>query len=396
MKSANGQRSSRPTPSRELAELRARLAEAEDTLRAIGSGEVDAVVVAGKKGERVFTLEGADHRYRMLVESMNEGALTLTPDAVILYANKCFAGMVKCPLERVAGGSFRRFLSVEDQPALRPLLKRANKSGATILVRLNAGDGSHMPAQVSVRPMPRDGFNRTTVGMVVTNMTEARKAEEMLRALTHRAVHAQEAERGRVALELHDNITQLLCAAQFRSHALAHNLSAPGGLLKGEATQLRDMLGKAAKEVERIASNLKSSVLDQLGLAAALRSTGREFADRTGLSVKLTFVQLTARLPVEIELALYRILQEALKNVEKHARASHVTICVRRLGAFVQMAINDDGVGFNPDHTSAGRRGMGDLGLIGMRERATNVGGSLRINSSRNGGSEIDVRLPVV
>lgn len=395
MKSADGQRSSRPAPSRELAELRARLAEAEDTLRAIGSGEVDAVVVGGKQGDRVFTLEGAEHPYRVLIESMNEGALTLTADAVILYANQCFARMVKCPLERVTGGSFRRFLSVEDEATLRPLLERAHKSGTTIRVLLNAGDGSHVPAQISIRHMPRDGFNRATVGIVVTNMTEARRAEEMLRALTHRVVHAQEVERGRVALELHDNITQLLCASHFRSQALADNLSARSGSLKGEATQLRDMLGKAAKEVERIAGNLKSSVLAQLGLAAALRSTGTEFADRTGLSVKLTLAHLTARLPVEIELALYRILQEALKNVEKHARASHVTICLRRMGAFVQMAINDDGVGFNPDHPSAGRREKGDLGLIGMRERATYVGGSLRIKSIRSGGTEIDVRLPV-
>src|SRR5881396_2227395 len=239
MKTARGQRSTRSALSRlrgrshfgaakarELAELRARLAEAQETLRAIRRGEVDAVVVAGKEGPQVFTLEGAEHAYRVLIESMNEGALALTADKMILYANQCFARMVKCPLEQVMGSSFRRFLSAEDRATLRPLLKRADKSGSKIQVLLNAGDGSQMPAQISIRPLAKNGFNRATIGMVVTDMTEARRNEEMLRALSHRQVQAQEAERGRVALELHDHITQLLCAILVRCQALADKLSA--------------------------------------------------------------------------------------------------------------------------------------------------------------------------
>src|SRR5712692_8073890 len=125
MKTFRRQRSSRSALSRELAELRARVAEAEETLRAIRSGEVDAVVVAGKTGPQVFTLQGAEHAYRVLIESMNEGALTLTVDKTILYANECFARMVECPLEQVIGSSFRRLLSAEDRATLRALLKRA-------------------------------------------------------------------------------------------------------------------------------------------------------------------------------------------------------------------------------------------------------------------------------
>jgi len=221
MKTARRQRSSRPAPSRELAELRGRLAEAEETLRAIRNGEVDAVVVAGKQGPQVFTLQGAEHAYRVLIESMNEGALTLTADKMILYANQCFARMVKCPLAQVMGGSFRRFLSAEDRATLRPLLTRPDTSGSKIQVLLKAGDGSHMPVQISIRPLAKNGLGRATVCMVVTDMTESRRTEELLRALTHRVVQAQEAERGRVALELHDNITQLLCAVLVRSQMLA-------------------------------------------------------------------------------------------------------------------------------------------------------------------------------
>ena len=99
--------SAHPASLHEVAQLRTRLADAEETLRAIRSGEVDTVMVAGKEGSQVFTLDGAEHAYRLLIESMNEGALILIRDKTILYANQCFARMVKSPLEQVMG----RFVS---------------------------------------------------------------------------------------------------------------------------------------------------------------------------------------------------------------------------------------------------------------------------------------------
>ena len=378
-----------------LAKLRARLAIAEETVRAIRSGEVDSVMVAGKEGSQVFTLEGAEHAYRVLMESMNEGALMLTTDKMILYANQCFARMVKCPLEQVMGNSFRRFLSAEDRSSLRALMKRANRSGSKIQVLLKAGDGSHLPVQISIRPMAKSGSKGVTIGMVVTDMTEARRTEELLRALSRRLVLVQEAERGRVALELHDNITQLLCAVLVRSQTLADKLSPDDGSSKTEAVKLREMLGETAEEVERISRNLRPSVLDELGLVAVLRDTSTEFADRMGVSVKLACAQLDVRLPADTELALYRILQEALNNVEHHARARHVTVRLTKPGDSVQLAINDDGIGFNPDHYPARHKGKGGLGLLGMRERATYVGGALNVKSAPGKGATITAQIPL-
>jgi len=394
LKTTRHKSSSRAAPSRELAKLRARLAESEETLRAIRSGEVDVVVVTGKQGLQMFTLEGVERAYRVLIESMNEGALTLTADKMILYANQCFARMVKCPLEQVMGSSLRRFLSAADRATLRPLLKRADKSGSKIQVLLHAGDGSKMPAQISIRPLEKNGVNDATIGLVVTDMTEARRNEEMLRALTHRVVQVQEAERGRVALELHDNITQHLCAVLARWQALANKLPAREKASGGEVMKLSEMLGQTVDEVQRIGRNLRPSVLDELGLVPALRATCTEFADRTGVSLKLALVQLTARLPAEAELALYRILQKSLENVEKHARARHVTVCLR-LRTFVQLAINDDGIGFDPDDHAARRKGKGGLGLLSMRERATYVGGDFKIKSVRGEGTKIEVLIPL-
>jgi len=385
---------SRRAPSGKLAELRARLAEAEETFRAIRAGEVDAVVVAGKQGAQVFTLEGVEHAYRVLIESMNEGALTLAGDNTILYANQCFARMVKCPLQQVMGSSFGRFLSAQDRATLRTLLKRADESGSKNQVLLNAGDGSQMPAQISIRPLVKNGVNLATIGIVVTDMTEARRNEEKLRVLSHRLVHAQEAERERVSLELHGQVTQPLCAVLFRCQALADKLSARDGPLKGDAMKLREMLGKTTEEVERISRNLRSSVLDELGLVAALRGTGTEFAERTGVPVKLVCAQLTARLPAEVELALYRIVQKALNNVELHARARHVIVRLKRPNGFVQLTIKDDGIGFDSDHPAGGKQTNG-IGLLRMHERASFVGGTLKVKSIRRAGTEIEVRIPL-
>ena len=107
--------------------------------------------------------------------------------------------------------------------------------------------------------------------------------------------------------------------------------------------------------MSRISHNLGPSVLDQLGLVAVLDEARTEFADRTGLSVKLTCLRLAARLPADTELALYRILQEALRNVEKHARARHVTVRLSQQNAFIRRVINDDEIDFDHDHRP-GRR----------------------------------------
>jgi signal transduction histidine kinase len=284
---------------------------------------------------------------------------------------------------------------VEDQSALRPLLKRANKFGSKIQVWLNAGKDAQLSAQISIRSLVKHGSNRATIGMVVTDLTDARRSEEMLRALARRVVEVQEAERARVALELHDNITQLLCAVVFRSSVLAENLSSHDGPAKSEATNLCAMLGQTAEEVERISGNLRPSVLEHMGLVTVLRSTCAEFAVRTGVLVKLSCVPLAARLPVDAELALYRILQQALANVEIHARAHHVVVDLTLQGAFARLTIKDDGLGFDVEKQAAGKKRKDGLGLLSMRERASYVGGTFTIKSARRSGTEIEVLIPV-
>ena len=176
-------------------------------------------------------------------------------------------------------------------------------------------------------------------------------------------VEVQEAERERVGFELHDNITQLLCAVIFRSQVLVDTLAGTAGPPMKAAARVRDMLGRIADEVVRISHNLGPSSLDHVGLESVLLETKTEFAERTGVPAKLTCLRLTARLPANTELAIYRILQESLRNIEKHAKARHVKVSLSQQGAFVRLLIQDDGIGFEsgaiPRTTRRKRRAWG-------------------------------------
>jgi two-component system, NarL family, sensor kinase len=379
----------------ELSALRSRLAAAEGALQAIRSGEVDSVVVESSKGSRVFTLEGANDAYRLLIESINEGALTVTAKGVILYANRCFAGMIRLPLEQVLGSPFRQFLSPADQEVFERILGDGVASGTKIHAQLRSGDASQLTALLSISRIADEGVKCPTFGIVVTDMTEPRFNEDMLRRLTHRLMNAQETERGNLALELHDNITQLLCAIIVRSQALSNSLSSHDGSLKSEAVVLRDLLGKAAGEVERISRNLRPSVLNELGLVAVLRASNMEFEEKTGVSVKLSIRNMSARLDPVTELTLYRIHQKALRNVEMHAKASNLMISLSQVTATVHLTISDDGVGFNQIRQSNRRGRIGGLGIIRMRERAMAAGGALRISSNLGKGTTVAVSLPI-
>ena len=394
MKSGHRKRSSRLIPPRDVANLRARLAETEETLRAIRAGEVDAVVVEGTHGTQVFTLEGAEHAYRVLIESMHEGALTLTADMMILYANQCFAQMVQSPLEQVLGSSFRRFLSTEDWVALEPLAQRSEKSGSKIPVVLNAGDGTHMPVQISIRPLPTTPSKGAAISMVVADMTQARRNEELLRTLTQRVVQAQEVERGHVANELRVNITQLLYIILGRCQALAEKLQAGDSSASVDTTKINEMVSRTAEEVDRIWRSLWSHELEKLGLVPALEKANAELVERIGVSLQMECAPLDERLPPGTELTLYRIFQEALSNVEKHARARHVTIHLKKQDTFIQLTISDDGIGFDPEQPAI-RTATEGFGLLRMRERATSAHGALSVKSAPRAGTKIEVRVPL-
>jgi len=159
----------------ELEDLRARLDEAEDTLRAIRSGEVDALVVSGVGGEQVYTLKGADHSYRVLIEDMNEGALMTTSDGVILYSNRCFAEMIKTPLERVVGSMISTWIVPDSQDILQVLLLQDDtETRRHGQITLLASDGALVPGHLSTNILQMEE-TRDLFGLVVTDLSQSQR-----------------------------------------------------------------------------------------------------------------------------------------------------------------------------------------------------------------------------
>jgi PAS domain S-box-containing protein len=164
----------------ELEDLRARLDEAEDTLRAIRSGEVDALVVSGVGGEQVYTLKGADHSYRVLIEDMNEGALTMTLDGVVLYSNRRFAEMIKTPLERVIGSMISTWIAPDSQDILQMLLLQdGTETRHHGEITLLAGDGALVPGHLSINILQMEE-TRELFGLVVTDLSESKRNEALI------------------------------------------------------------------------------------------------------------------------------------------------------------------------------------------------------------------------
>lgn len=226
-----------------------------------------------------------------------------------------------------------------------------------------------------------DGF-----ASVTRDITDRKQAENVLKALPRRIIEAQEAERRRVARELHDSVSQLLASARYRLHALTEGLPTPNCPL---ATGAQEAVERALKEVRRISHRLRPSELDDLGLPAALRVLTADFQTRTGLKVTLRCARLEPRLPADREEACYRIVQEALTNIERHAQARRVTLQLTQSRAAVRLVIRDDGRGIGRAGQTSG------LGLVHMRERAELLGGTCHIGPAKIRGTEIIARLPL-
>jgi two-component system sensor histidine kinase UhpB len=205
-----------------------------------------------------------------------------------------------------------------------------------------------------------------------------------LRALSSQVITAQEEERKRISRELHDETAQSLTSLLVRLR-----------LLQGarDLDELRELTAQTLEEVRKLAVELRPTTLDHLGLVAALEWYSREYAERLDASVDFRTEGLAGRLHPEVELVIYRVVQEALTNIARHARASRVEIALLFRDDAVEVEVEDNGSGFDVrEATSTRERG---LGLFGMRERVELIGGTFSIRSQPAHGTCIEVRVPV-
>jgi len=372
----------------DIEELRSRLQDAEDTLRALRVGEVDALVVARAGDDHVVTIQGADLPYRMLLDQMYAGAVTLTPKGVIVYCNERFADIVRTPPARVVGSSLDRYVSPAERPALAALLEPASRDRMRGELAFRARDGTPLPVSVTFAPLRLAGSAGVSgvIGVVV-DITERKQQEEIRTQLIEQVMIAQEEERRRIARELHDETGQSLTAllVGLRTIEESRTMAQAAEL----AQRLRGIVAQTLDEVGRLARGLHPSILDDVGLAAAATRQVQEFAQRHRVAVDVRIEGLDAEaVPPLLQTTVYRVLQEALTNVARHASARRVSIQLVRAGATVELRVQDDGMGFEP-------RDGGRLGLRGMRERAALLGGSVEVESRPGAGTMITAHLPV-
>jgi two-component system NarL family sensor kinase len=229
-----------------------------------------------------------------------------------------------------------------------------------------------------------------SIGVVVSaavlfNVHEHRLADQNLKELSHKTVQHQEEERRRVSRELHDGINQLLVSVKYRleaamTHIPAAESAAHESLVKGEA-----VLNRAIQEVRRISHALRPSVLDDLGLLAALNQLLDDFHERNGITMEVDIKPPQSEMSEEVATTLYRIVQEAMSNIEKHANATRLSLSLEEDAEGLYLSIADNGVGIVEKNTYA-RRG---IGLRNMRERVEFLGGSFEVSSRQGNGTRI-------
>jgi signal transduction histidine kinase len=214
-----------------------------------------------------------------------------------------------------------------------------------------------------------------------------------LLALSRSLIGAQEAERHQLARELHDEIGQALTAVGLKLDALLDE--DPNPEQREHITEASGVVKHAIDQVRDLSLDLRPSILDDLGLVAALRWYVRRQAEQTGLEIELDAQQLDTRPAPEVETACFRIVQEALTNVARHARARRVKVEVADKGGRVECVVRDDGQGFDVERAQEGARRGGTFGLNSMEERAELAGGTLQLSSTPGRGTEVRARLPL-
>jgi two-component system, NarL family, sensor kinase len=361
--------------------------ELHEIMQAIRGGRVDALVVKTPSGDRVFALQGADEPYRVLIETMQEGAATLGADGTILYANARFAEIIGVPLEKLISFSLPGHLQSADQDKLRLLINEGLRKTAKGDVSFVDPQGRTLHLHLALSPLPNyDRSGHHAVCVVATDVTALRENEEALQELSARLLQSQDEERKRISRNLHDSAGQYLAAVQMRLGAIEDHIahSPQAEILKGLVADAQEAVSECSKEIRTISYLLHPPTLDLAGLASAIEWYSEGFSERSGISVDLEISPSLNRLPQDLELAIYRLVQESLTNIHRHSGSKWAGIRLIQEPDQITLEVADRGRGMAPISPDNPQMRVG-VGISGIRERVRQLDGKLTIESGPQG-----------
>lgn len=322
-------------------------------------------------------------------------AMWITDAQQIVFANRACARLFGAadPAD-LMGRTIFELMPAESHVALRRRLEEAQAGGKVTRARIAALDGTPRDVEIAIAALPDHG--QSALQMVISDVTQRRheqdaqdRSRRQLRGLAASQVLAREDERRRIARELHDELGQRLTALKMELSTLDGGIAPQA--LRQRLVQMMEMVDETIASVRHIAKDLRPAMLDDLGLNAAIEWLANDTSRRLGIEVTLQLDETEPASDDGAAITLYRIVQEALTNVARHARATRVRIALRQEGEGLTLTVQDDGAGFKGDALD----GEGSYGLVGIRERAYMLGGDLWIDSVPEGGVRLSVRIPL-
>jgi PAS domain S-box-containing protein len=376
--------------------------ESEEIVLAIRRGKIDALVMGGSDGDQVLTLQGAEHPYRVLVESVNDGAATLDPAGAVLYANSRFAEILKVPVETFIGTSLLSHVSAGDREILQSLIAKALYDSTQGEITLEAVDGRPRRVRLALNPVKNsDQQNICLVATELTELVEANQAlrsnEESLRQLSARLLKLQDEERRHIARDLHDITGQKLALQSIELSQVLNRkptgLDAESRRILSECATLSKQIGE---EIRTLSYLLHPPLLDELGLSSAVKWYAEGFERRTGIRVEVDIASDFVRLPSDVEVTLFRVIQESLTNVHRYSGSQKAYVRVKSTSNAIEVQIGDFGKGMRREmlNSTTGTVAPLGVGIQGMAERMRQLAGKLEITSRVSQGTLVTATLP--
>ena len=339
--------------------------------------------------------QNAAARLSALLDSAMDGIVSVDDSQRIVMYNRAAERMFGWSADEIRGKSLDLLLPERYRNGHNQQVRRFGATGTTsrrmgdntILYALRK-DGSEFPIDASISQLQTPEGKLYTV--ILRDVTERVRAREELAAFAAESAGIREQEKSRIARELHDELAQSLTALKMDTIWMRDNVAGGNPQAVAKLAEMTGLLDGLVAAVRRIAADLRPLVLDDLGLVPAIEWLVQSFTQRTGVACELQ-IDESLELREPFATGVFRIVQESLANVAKHARATQVRVEVHASGDSLMLRVEDDGIGFR---LGAPRRPQ-SLGLVGLRERATLLRGEVRVDSTPGAGTRVEARIPV-